>query len=264
MKKKYIFRRIVGAISYLNFRRIEECATLIRWLDSQGGERILDIGCGDGYYDMLITLPGASVVGIDINKKPLKKAQRLYTGEQFEFLYMNAEELEFSDASFDKVVSFCVIEHLNQDDRAMQHISRVLKPGGSFVFSADSLSNHGITAEERKNHKLRYAVNTFYTIEYLNEKLARAGFTIEEAKYILDTPYALALARFSWKLDVLPKALGVVKTLGYMSLWILWKLTSPFANHSGTFQGGLTLLVHAKKTPHNNAVLSISPNGFGV
>lgn len=247
MNKKYIFRRIVGAISYLNFRRVEECDTLIRWLDSQDGERILDIGCGDGYYDMLITLPGASVVGIDINEKPLAKAQRLYTGGQFKFLYMNAEALEFSDASFDKVVSFCVIEHLNQDDIAMQHISRVLKPGGSFVFSADSLSNPGITAKEREKHKQRYAVNTFYTVEYLQEKLERAGFSIEEMRYILDTPYALALARFSWKLDALPKALGLVKTLGYLSLWFIWKLTAPFSNQSGTCQGGLTILVHAKK-----------------
>lgn len=247
MNKKYIFRRIFGAISHSNFRRIEECATLIRWLDSQAGEHILDIGCGDGYYDMIIAQPGARVVGIDISKKPLAKAQRHYTGEQFEFLYMNAEELAFGDASFDKVVSFCVIEHFNNDDRAIQHISRVLKPGGSFVFSADSLSNPGITAEERKAHQQRYAVNTFYTVEYLQEKLARVGFAIEEIKYILATPYALALARFSWKLDVLPKALGVVKTLGYLFLWVIWKITSPFSNQSGTFQGGLTLLVRAKK-----------------
>lgn len=247
MRKKFIFRRIVGAVSHLNFRRIGECATLIRWLDSQPGECILDIGCGDGYYDMIIAQPGARVVGIDINEKPLAKARRLYTGEQFEFLYMNAEEMNFNGASFDKVVSFCVIEHFNNDDRAIQHIARVLKPGGSFVFSADSLSNPGITADEREHHKQRYAVNTFYTVEYLQEKLARAGFAVEEMRYILAAPYALALARFSWKLDVLPKALGVVKALGYLSLWVIWKITAPFSNRSGTSQGGLTLLVRAKK-----------------
>jgi ubiquinone/menaquinone biosynthesis C-methylase UbiE len=247
MKKKYLFRRIVGAISHLNFRRIEECSTLIRWLDSQSGERILDIGCGDGYYDMIIARPGARVVGIDISKKPLAKAQRHYRGEQFEFLYMNAEELAFDDAFFDKVVSFCVIEHFNDDNRAMQQISRVLKPGGTFVFSADSLSNPGITPTERENHQQRYAVNTFYTKELLKEKLARVGFTIEEMKYILATPYALTLSRFSWKLDVLPRALGIVKTLGYFALWAIWKITSPFSNYSGIPQGGLTLLVRAKK-----------------
>lgn len=247
MKKKYIFRRIVGAISHLNFRRIEECATLIRWLDSQPGERILDIGCGDGYYDMLIAQPGAGVVGIDINEKPLAKAQRHYTGQQFEFLYMNAEEMNFSDASFDKVVSFCVIEHFNNDERAMRHIARVLKPGGSFVFSADSLSNPGITAGERERHKQRYAVNTFYTVEYLQEKLARAGIAVEETKYILATPYALALARFSWKLDILPRALGIIRTLGYFSLWLIWKMTPHFSNKPASSRGGLTLLVRAKK-----------------
>ena len=247
MNKKYIFRRIVGAVSHSNFRRIEECATLIRWLDSQNGERILDIGCGDGYYDMIIAQPGARVVGIDIKEKPLAKAQRHYHGEQFEFLYMNAEEMSFNDASFDKVVSFCVIEHLNHDDRAMQHIARVLKPGGSFVFSADSLSNPGIAAGERARHKQRYAVNTFYTVEYLQEKLARAGFAIEETRYILASPYALALARFSWKLDVLPRALGIIRALGYLSLWFIWKMTPPFSNKPDASRGGLTLLVRAKK-----------------
>jgi protein-L-isoaspartate O-methyltransferase len=49
--------------SHWNIRRKEECRTLIRWLDPRPGERILDIGCGDGYYDALIAKSGAHVLG---------------------------------------------------------------------------------------------------------------------------------------------------------------------------------------------------------
>lgn len=248
MKKQPYYRRLLNSLNHANFRRIEECATLISWLKPQAGERILDIGCGDGYYDMLIAKSGAKVVGLDIQEKPLAVAQDLYQDDLCEFVYMNAEELDFDDASFDKVVSFCVVEHFHNDVRAMQHIFRSLKPGGWFVFSADSLSNPEITAAERDYHQKRYAVNTFYTMENLQEKLHNVGFDIEKMRYILTTPYALALVRFSWKLDKLPKVLGVFRAFGYLSLFALLKVNSYFTDRlSVPSPNGLTLLVCAKK-----------------
>lgn len=245
-KKKLSF--LLHYLNHINFRRIEECKTLIRWLEPQPGEYILDIGCGDGFYDMIIAESGAKVVGLDIQEKALVVAQRLYQDEQCEFFHMNAEEMNFKEAIFDKVVSFCVMEHSHNDERIIQNVSHSLKTGGSFVFSMDSLSNPGISHEERENHKKRYAVNTFYTVEHIQEKLQRAGFDIEKSRYILTTPYALRLVRFSWMLDRLPKALGIFSGLGYLSLLALWKINSYITDRlSVPSQNGLTLLVRAKK-----------------
>jgi ubiquinone/menaquinone biosynthesis C-methylase UbiE len=219
-------------------------------LDPKPGEHILDIGCGDGYYDNIIAKSGAKVVGIDVHLRQLSRAQHLYSSEHTDFFYMDAEAMSFTEASFDKAVSFCVVEHLYHDEQVIQNISRVLKSGGCFVFSVDSLSNTEITAVERARHSQHYAVNTYYTMCSLREKLSRTGFDIKEWQYILTTSHELAMSRLSWKLDKLPKVLVGVKSLGYLVLWVAWMLSS-FSHrrqldHSKR-ECGLTLLVCARK-----------------
>lgn len=248
IKKRFSYKILFNSLNHFNFRRFEECSTLIRWLDPKPGERILDIGCGDGYYDNIIAKSGAKVVGIDIHEPRLSVAQRLYLSECTDFFYMDAASMSFTEASFDKVVSFCVFEHLHNDERVIQNISRVLKPGGRFVFSVDSLSNPEITKEERSRHSQRYEVKTFYDVHNLREKISRAGFDIEEWQYILTTRYELALTRLSWKLDNLPPILYFVTMLGYIILGIDWKVFSFFARRqSSKAESGLTLLVCARK-----------------
>jgi SAM-dependent methyltransferase len=241
-------RLFARRLSRFNFRRRQECATILGWLDARPGEAVLDVGCGDGYYDSLIAGAGARVLGIDIHPRWLPFAQRYYGGATAEFIHMDAEEMDLPGRVFDKALSLCVVEHFQRDEAVLRHVAHVLKPGGRFVFSADSLSNPGISDAERERHRRRYAVNTFYDEGMITAKLARAGFAVEKTQYILHTPLALALARFSWKLDRLPGALGVVRGLGYLGLWALERTTAPFAKKNAAAAGGLTLLVQARKS----------------
>jgi 2-polyprenyl-3-methyl-5-hydroxy-6-metoxy-1,4-benzoquinol methylase len=241
--------RLLPLLSRLNFRRVEECATVIRWLDARPGERILDIGCGDGSYDWRIARSGATVVGVDTDEARMATARRCYSGDRTEFLLVDAEAIDFPEASFDKAVSLCVVEHLGCDERVMMNVSRALKPGGAFVFSADSLSNQGITPAERERHRTRYAVNTFYTIDGVRDKLSRTGFAIEGARYILSSPVDLQLVRLSWKLDDLRGAPAFLRPVGYLVLGGVYALLSLLPGHRrGAADGGLTLLVRARKT----------------
>jgi 2-polyprenyl-3-methyl-5-hydroxy-6-metoxy-1,4-benzoquinol methylase len=228
---------------------MEECWTLIEWLDPRPGERVLDVGCGDGFYDHSIARSGARVVGIDINEKRLAVARRRNTTPRTEFRFLDAEEMDFADAFFDKVVSFCVIEHFQRDQRVLEHIHRVLKPGGRLFLSADSLSNPEITEAERAAHQRRYAVNTFYTVDVLREKLEAAGLELERTKYILTTPVTLALARLSWRLDDLPESLIPLKALGYLALLTLGTAASAVSERlASRGDSGLTLLARARKS----------------
>ena len=234
--------------SRLNFRRADECDAVLRWLDPKAGERILDIGCGDGYYDWRISRSGARVTGIDVHEKRLAFARRHYGGDGAEFLTMDAERADLPAGSFDKALSLCVMEHLGDDERVMRNVSRAVKPGGSFVFSADSLSNPGITPGERERHKRRYAVNTFYTEDVVREKLSRTGFDIEETGYVMSTPGALRLVRLSWKLDDLPAWLIPLRFLVYLVLGAAHKASSAFRVGPPEPAGaGLTLIVRARK-----------------
>ncbi|MRG90408.1 class I SAM-dependent methyltransferase [Polyangium spumosum] len=239
---------MMETLAHWHFRRIEECSTLLQWLDPRPGERILDIGCGDGYYDARIASRGAHVVGVDIHEKRLAKAQRKHRSERTDYHYMDAEELGFEPATFDKVISFCVIEHFQNEDRVLEHVNRVLRPGGRIFLSADSLSNPEVTHEEREAHRKRYAVNNFYTVDHLREKLARAGLELERYHYILTTPITLALARLSWKLDDLPPLLAPLHGLGYAVLGTVGKVIADFAeDHARRPDSGLTLLAEARK-----------------
>lgn len=221
---------------------------MLHWLDPKPGEHVLDVGCGDGFYDHAIARSGARVVGIDVNDKRMAVARRRNAMDGTEFRFMDAEQMDLADESFDKVVSFCVIEHFQRDQRVLEHVHRVLKPGGTLFISADSLSNPEITEAERAAHRRRYAVNTFYTVDVLLQKLEAAGFGLEETKYILTTPVTLALVRLSWRLDDLPESLLPLKGLVYLALLTMGTAASTLSERiAGRKDSGLTLLARARK-----------------
>jgi len=229
-----------------NIRRIEECRTLIDWLAPTPRERILDIGCGDGYNTAAIARRGAIVTGIDVNEHRLAIARKRHRGLPVDFLAMNAEVMSFEDASFDKAISFCVIEHFQRDDLVLANVRRVLVRRGTLVLSADSLMNPEIRHAERETHSRRYDVKRFYSVDVLRRKLDEAGFALERWRYILTTPMSLALVRASWRLDDLPLPLLPVKTAGYLALRLFGK---PLADATEWIarrpDSGLTLLAAA-------------------
>src|SRR3954453_5244175 len=82
-------------------------------LDAQGGERILDVGCGPGFYAAdLLERVGASgsVAGVDTSDAMLVLAQRRAPGA--ELVSAPATALPFDDASFDGAISVQVLEYV--------------------------------------------------------------------------------------------------------------------------------------------------------
>jgi len=239
---------LIGSLVHLNLRRAEECDTLLKWLAALPGERILDIGCGDGYFSSLIARRGADVTGIDVDRHRLALSRR-YRQANLECLEMNAEEMDFPEQSFDAAISLCVIEHFEHDDLVLAQVARLLRPGSRFLFSADSLSNPEIREDEHRRHRERFAVKTFYTMDLVREKLAVHGFAIEQARYILTTPFTLSLVRFSWWLDRLPAVIVPLRLLGHLVLGTLGSTAVARSERlSGRRESGLTLLVQARRT----------------
>lgn len=236
-------------LARLNFRRAGECAAVLRWLEAGAGERVLDIGSGDGYYDWRVSRSGARVTGIDLHEKRLAFARRHYADERTEFLTMDAERADFPPGSFDKAMSLCVMEHLGDDEKVLRNVARALVPGGRFVFSADSLSNPGLGPHERERHRARYAVRTFYTPEVVRAKLDRAGFEVEATGFVMDTAFDLAFVRMSWALDRLPGLLVPARVIGYLLLGAAWSAVTAARGRTlpSDAPGGLTIVVRARK-----------------
>jgi glycosyltransferase involved in cell wall biosynthesis/ubiquinone/menaquinone biosynthesis C-methylase UbiE len=107
---------------------------LMEWLELQDGERVFDCGCGMGFYLMAMgELHALRLVGLDGDVERLAWARREEVPA--ELLSGNILRLPFPDESFDKVLMSEVLEHIDDDRRALQEIYRVLKPGGVLALS---------------------------------------------------------------------------------------------------------------------------------
>ena len=104
---------------------------VLEW--TAGHERVLEVGTGEGQVARAIAAAhGARVTGIDPTERQIEEAIR--RGGGVEYLRCGAEELPFDDGEFDAVVCCLVFEHIDAVDEAIAEVSRVLRPGGRFVF----------------------------------------------------------------------------------------------------------------------------------
>ena len=91
---------------------------------------ILEIGTGTGYGVEIIAPKATRYITID-KKVPQERLQL----DNVEYYEMEVPPIGFENISFDNVVSFQVIEHIEDDMELVREISRVLRPGGKFVVS---------------------------------------------------------------------------------------------------------------------------------
>jgi ubiquinone/menaquinone biosynthesis C-methylase UbiE len=98
--------------------------------------QVLDVGCATGDMAARLKERGYDVSGVDIAEPMVARARERWPGIRFEV--GDGEGLPFPDNSFDGVVCLGVIEYQDRDERMLQEIRRVLKPGGRAVLSTPS------------------------------------------------------------------------------------------------------------------------------
>ena len=97
-------------------------------LDPQPGERILDLGCGEGALTEKLVEVGCTVVGVDGAAAMVKAARR----RGLDARLMDGQRLAFS-AEFDAVFSNAALHWMPDPDAVIAGVRRALKPGGRFV-----------------------------------------------------------------------------------------------------------------------------------
>jgi trans-aconitate methyltransferase len=163
--------------------------TILALLNPQPGERILDLGCGDGALSEKIVAAGAHVIGADASADMVEAA----SNRGLDARVMDAYQLRF-DKEFDGVFSNAALHWMkDHPDAVIQGIARALKPGGRF---AAEMGGHGCVAAivvalcaalERRGISNPPSLIPWYfpTPDEYGERLKRAGF---EVKYIALIP----------------------------------------------------------------------------
>jgi SAM-dependent methyltransferase len=136
-----------AGIVALHLKRYEFAAPWCR-----GGE-VLDAGCGVGYGSAFLGGVARRVVGVDRDEAAVAYARARYGRTNVEFLVGDVLHLDLPDASFDAVCSFETLEHVEDADRFLAEMARVLRPRGVFLVSTPR-ADETTTAPDNPFHRV--------------------------------------------------------------------------------------------------------------
>ena len=172
-------------IAYRQHRELEEShwwfvgmraiyAKQLASLRLPAGARILDVGCGTGGNLELLSRTG-STWAVDTSATAAAFVKRRgFT----KIAVGSATELPFGDRSFDVVTAFGVIEHVEEDDRMLEEMLRVARPGGHTLIVTSAHRWLWSVHDDRVHHVRRYRRGE------LRERVARAGWRVERLSYV--------------------------------------------------------------------------------
>lgn len=174
-------------------------AGVLELLAPQPGERILDLGCGDGVLTEQLVACGCEVVGVDSSPEQVAAARR----RGLSAFVQSGEALEYQ-AEFDAVFSNAALHWMRDADAVIAGVSRALVPGGRFVaelggFGCVAKIRRALHAELAARGVDAAALDPWYfpsDVEYA-AKLVAAGFRVHSI-VLFDRPTPLPTDVIGW------------------------------------------------------------------
>ncbi|MBI3417293.1 MAG: class I SAM-dependent methyltransferase [Verrucomicrobia bacterium] len=113
------------------------------------GQRVLDVGCGEGSFTLAVTAGFAEVHAIDVQEPGLAKFRERVSGDaRFHIQSMSASAMTFPDRFFDTIISIETLEHIPDLAGAVAEFARVTRPGGECLITVPNrwfpFENHGM------------------------------------------------------------------------------------------------------------------------
>ena len=163
-------------------------------LDPRPGERILDLGCGDGPIAKALADMGCVVKGVDASADMIASARARGVDAEV----MDGHKLTF-DGAFEAVFSNAALHWMTRPEEVFAGVARALRPGGRFVAEQGGMGNvaairTALIAVLR--HDFQHDTNlteiwSFPSVEEQRARLENAGFVVEEiALHPRPTPVA--------------------------------------------------------------------------
>jgi ubiquinone/menaquinone biosynthesis C-methylase UbiE len=173
-------------------------------LGLRAGDRLLDLGCGFGRHAYEGLRRGARVVAADMAHDELVEVRTMFeamreAGEAppsgtAAVVRGDATCLPFEDGSFDRIIASEVLEHIPDDDAALNELARVLRPGGTIAVTVPAWLSETICWKLSDAYHAPIAEGghlRIYTERTMREKLASAGLQPRAAHlaHALHAPY---------------------------------------------------------------------------
>ena len=156
-------------------------------------DRVLDLGCGTGTQTIIVGGRTKQVIGVDTDPAWVERArfyrERFGDHVDVQFLLGPVEAQGLEEGSFDKVLSFCVIEHIPNHREVLSELYRILKPGGEMILSADALEGIDDPALIEKHRKDNH-VFQYFRSDTFRSCLTEAGFEVTELYPIFRSEHA--------------------------------------------------------------------------
>ena len=173
-----------------------------RRLSIQPGTRLLDLGCGAGRHAFEAARRGADVIALDTDHGELRQvtaiaaamteAGEIQSPAALTAAGGDATRMPFPDDRFDVVIAAEVLEHIPADQRALDEIARVLRPGGTVAITVPAwLPERVCWALSDDYHNVPGGHLRIFTRRELEAKLIRAGFIVggHHHAHALHSPY---------------------------------------------------------------------------
>jgi ubiquinone/menaquinone biosynthesis C-methylase UbiE len=202
---------------------------LLEALSLAPSDVVLDVGCGTGYFTMLIKNKADHVVGVDIDCAALRIAGE-FTPE-CDFINADVTKLPIKDKSATKVLCTEVLEHVEDDVGLMMECHRTLTDGGTLVCS--SPNERYAFRSGKKSHTAKgpeQHVRAGYSPETLQRLLSKAGFSETSLRYalpMLGTLYVELLERTYTAIYRPLKSQSELKRISRSRMLALYKFLLP-------------------------------------
>lgn len=174
-----------------NFVDEVETKCILDLFKVEKGMKVLDVGCGTGNFSIKLAKMGCEVIGIDISEEMLKVAEEKAKKEglNIKFYNMDVYNMEFEADYFDGIVSVTAFEFLEEPEKAIEEMFRVLKPNGYLLIGTinkdSAWGEMYLSKEFQENSVFKYA--NFKTVEDMKSYKKDHLVDIKECLFIPPT-----------------------------------------------------------------------------
>ena len=173
------------------------------------GKKVLSVACGTGYGEYyFVSRGGASqVLGLDYSQEAIEYASNKYKHSNLSYINMDARNLSsLENSSYDLVVSFETIEHLDEDRKFLSELKRICKPGGTVILSTP---------------------NKAYSYRSVIKKKPLVSFHVREYR---ENEFKCLISEFFDNFELYGQKIILKRSLGNLPKYLYFKLTNKLKN----------------------------------